>query len=785
LRNVPSNKTLLKALDELFASGLNSTHREVINITVSFWNSTFGRLDSLEYPDKVEVAIRRLRPLVELDLPSFPVHHDVSVSCTQYNHLMIAEKEQDTSPLRDLIESQSDLTSQSLSRSSKQPPAKRPQRLSALSRAATASPRPEKPTTRRRPSSKAAPKSKLRHNDSQVEFTTVESSSPAAIESQLMTEHQREVKYRQQFETAQRYPEFSSSPGTQRRAPRSGLPSLDFSKQGDVTDTGYATPTLNDGPMDEYITSSPTPKAATKVDALTVENAELGDSASDVNDDDIPSSPPEIADETVYEGTTEMEDLHRVEQEETSGVVPATMLEQDIQHDRAAPLQAPKSVLPANEALVGPAAKSQLKSHPSLLRLRKDVHEEASSDVYLDARSEITNTESNKPQVDIPDVTKADEEQDQDLAMSDDSSPIHFAESNSEQPQGTNESFIDPTTIIDVEDNIAPGDISRVLDSFIKPVTEPDATTFDEEQTPVRPTTQPDAISTRSKRKREEQLETKVSAKRRKSSTSPFKRIMTRTLSFVGLSASQGDDDTNDEDDGGVKDCIVVGSQVDQDSESPSESAQGSPIPESAPASVAPLVTQPSRGKSKKSNTPTISSPISSVRTRASKRRAAMLESEDRQESLIMNSPAPSESRRTTRSQDAMTGQTVDHVMLPPTRRVRRRLDAVVVSPVRSGGSSRTKEMSAVVEQQDSDEQDNHEAAADSQLKHEEEEAAIRQRPIAKPKSVIAQLRNILRDCRTMILGSQEERDLQDVMYEIGKEVFQARKRSRQVLREE
>jgi deoxyribodipyrimidine photolyase-like uncharacterized protein len=80
VRNLPSNKTLLKALDELFAAGLNSTHREIINPTVAFWNSTFGRLESLEYPDKIEQAMRRLQPLVDLDLPTFPQTTSAAVS---------------------------------------------------------------------------------------------------------------------------------------------------------------------------------------------------------------------------------------------------------------------------------------------------------------------------------------------------------------------------------------------------------------------------------------------------------------------------------------------------------------------------------------------------------------------------------------------------------------------------------------------------------------------------------------------------------------------------------
>lgn len=58
----------------MFAAGLNSSHRAIVNATVAFWNDTFGQLDALTYPPKVELALRRVQPLVELDLPTFPTH---------------------------------------------------------------------------------------------------------------------------------------------------------------------------------------------------------------------------------------------------------------------------------------------------------------------------------------------------------------------------------------------------------------------------------------------------------------------------------------------------------------------------------------------------------------------------------------------------------------------------------------------------------------------------------------------------------------------------------------
>jgi len=178
-----------------------------------------------------------------------------------------------------------------------------------------------------------------------------------------------------------------------------------------------------------------------------------------------------------------------------------------------------------------------------------------------------------------------------------------------------------------------------------------------------------------------------------------------------------------------------------------------------------------------------------------------MLEAEESQDSVIIDTPAPRKSRRTTRSQDAKTGEAVEHIMLPHTRRRGRKVEGVVVSPGQSVESSYIDESFigelSVDEQEDDKQGDEQEGIeedisqgedeeetnleADSQLKHEEQEAAIRGRPIAKPKSVIARLRGLLAECKTLILGSQEEREMQDVLYELGREVYDARKRSREM----
>lgn len=63
---------LLKALETILASGFLSRRRAIVNATVIFWNKTFGASESLEYPKSVEIAIRRLRSFVDIQLVSFP-----------------------------------------------------------------------------------------------------------------------------------------------------------------------------------------------------------------------------------------------------------------------------------------------------------------------------------------------------------------------------------------------------------------------------------------------------------------------------------------------------------------------------------------------------------------------------------------------------------------------------------------------------------------------------------------------------------------------------------------
>ena len=81
VKSMPEHNTsLLNSLDLIVEAGFRSHRKTLVNCTIAMWNETFGKADSLEYPSGVERAVRRLKDLVDLELPGFPEHPTSSVS---------------------------------------------------------------------------------------------------------------------------------------------------------------------------------------------------------------------------------------------------------------------------------------------------------------------------------------------------------------------------------------------------------------------------------------------------------------------------------------------------------------------------------------------------------------------------------------------------------------------------------------------------------------------------------------------------------------------------------
>lgn len=139
----------------------------------------------------------------------------------------------------------------------------------------------------RRIEAKSTPTRRLRHDDSQIQFAAIDSSplGSDALDTQLLTDRQREVTERQRLEAAAMFPGLGSSPRVRTRGSEDALPRLFLSADRshasvDVDDT--ASPTLPpvDALMNDFIPSSPSSRSSQKR------------SDSKVNGIELPSSPP-------------------------------------------------------------------------------------------------------------------------------------------------------------------------------------------------------------------------------------------------------------------------------------------------------------------------------------------------------------------------------------------------------------------------------------------------------------------------------------------------------------
>lgn len=62
----------LQSLAVLIAGGLESKRKVIVSGSLKVWNDTFGVQSSLEYPPRVRVAMKKLRPVADISLPTFP-----------------------------------------------------------------------------------------------------------------------------------------------------------------------------------------------------------------------------------------------------------------------------------------------------------------------------------------------------------------------------------------------------------------------------------------------------------------------------------------------------------------------------------------------------------------------------------------------------------------------------------------------------------------------------------------------------------------------------------------
>jgi hypothetical protein len=271
----------LEQLGSLLAAGFRSTHKLTINQMIEMWNTSFGSKKQLAYPEVLKAALERLRPFVELELPSFGFDAD-NVDMVDAP-IFINSQDEEPQDRPNLMEP-SNSKPRSIETCSLISPSSRKARTTT---SPILTPQVARQARERTPVAVTS-KPKPRHDDSQIQYIAVESSPLEDIdnESQYLTDRQKQVRARQQAEPAVVFPDLKSGPLPGKgplKALRHQSLSLDLQRMDLIKDNELATPTLPihpNGDGDDVMASSPTPRS--KRPALRLDDIE------------VPSSPPSM-----------------------------------------------------------------------------------------------------------------------------------------------------------------------------------------------------------------------------------------------------------------------------------------------------------------------------------------------------------------------------------------------------------------------------------------------------------------------------------------------------------
>lgn len=744
------DSTLLQALDKLLTAGFSSPHRAVVNKAIEFWNDTFGCQKSLVYPPDLRKILHARSFEAELSLPGFPDGQDDSGSVE----------------LPAFFESQPAMATWPNFPIPSKTPIRPSSRMASASPAKAEMPAssPAKTTSSSRHRKASAKKARLRHDDSQIQFAPIESSPIRFEESQMLTERQREVKARQN-DDAQMFPALSSSPVTKPFvAAKKFQGRLDFTSELAEQSLPVGTPTglpEAGAPMSDGILSSPTPSSSKGVEPAPIETHESDAETTQ----DPPSSPPRMD-----------KDAGPIDKEVDSDPRDETAFEK-------APIHR-DSDLPSDTIL----------PNEQLLREQAEVVEDEEEEKEDEEQEEQVETD---PDQTIGTTFVAP-------------SPVKQPPQPAPAPEVVEVASQEDAT----QENVSPEDVTEVgmtvvEDSFVQlPPAEDNKEIHDSPAGSQQD--QPNGSS----KKRKRSTSKGFSYKKRKSQ-SPLKDAVTNFFSRFRRSQPEEDDED-------IEDEIVVASS--QPSESPNDKEKllkpRSPIVEvpvrasdrtdvltqdeatSAEAEVSGGSQQKKRGRRRprKSQTSKTSSPAASPLAQRPERQGKSLKrkssalseasaAEDELKTSVFEGTRAGAASKTTKQRQGPDAKLVQQAQsspeqaeLPrPTRRRSRQAsqeDAAAVGTAEApvSGDARQNEDSILEEHANSQQQsaDEHYGAAPTTPN-----AAVSERQIATPKSIMGRLRDALSDLSKTFLGAQEEREMDDMLYEIRREVHEAGRRGR------
>ncbi len=253
----------------------------------------------MEYPENLRKVLSRLSKVTELQLPTFPYEDETEVGSTRASISDVTDTRKAMSSPFNFVETQA--SQEDNEQVQAWTPAKAASVWPRLQGCITPSKTirsPRRQTTSSESKSlrrtianrisKTPSKARLRHNDSQIHFAPIDS-SPLAFDdtdSQLLTDHQMEIKERQTHDAAI-FPKLGSSPQSNGRKRDQGLPRLNLGlsgqSRGPMEPDDQTSPILPiiDGNLEEFLGSSPTPRSSRKY------------SSDPLSDGGPPSSPPD------------------------------------------------------------------------------------------------------------------------------------------------------------------------------------------------------------------------------------------------------------------------------------------------------------------------------------------------------------------------------------------------------------------------------------------------------------------------------------------------------------
>ncbi|KAF2874502.1 Rap1-interacting factor 1 N terminal-domain-containing protein [Massariosphaeria phaeospora] len=739
------SQTLLH-LEPLMTAGFLSRRHSIVNISITAWNSTFGKEDSLRYPAQLEQALRRLRNTAEICLPSLE-----------------AQDENMDDRLSFYDSGDSAMGSA--------PAVNSPRVKESPFKVLKSTRKSQSPALSSRKTSRSTAKLRLRHDNSQIQFEPIVSSptNPFNQESQILTDRQKEMIERQRG-TANIFSSIrsTSSPGGTGTA----IPSTSLEIHSDPMNADEL-PTANSltpskalaslGSMD-FLGSSPTPQARNRIPDIVSDVTSVVTPTAvrtfrlDDNADDLGSSPPHFEKVTNSKTKDPASDItndnvagdsfeyRQPERSYSMSFDDGTTIDEDAPElDDASPFEAP-NVPDSGEAVLNMPSSNleqQLTAQfdadirdTTGAEPAKEVPNE-SNNMYIDARSQ---------QQAIPMTNIAHAAGDAEV----DDTQIALAMAVTQDEDGQNSS-----------------DISRVGDSFINLSTDRLSTGKAEDSARRTPRSSRSSVlsspakSESSRKRKQTPVDQESKSKKVKN-----EEVQRRSSSLLLI----------DHDDG-IQDCIDVALP-------PARKTRKSKGSSQSPSKSQVVVPETSRKRPIGRST----SLLSHVQTHS-------------ETVLVEDTPSPKRTRRTTH-QDVSTAKNspqretqgsqvkrLSHVQVTP-KRSSERFSSVRGSSVATQSAASAKDVqdevstagqnADVVLQVDGDTRASRETGQ-SQSRHASVTStpsrSFAERVILTPKSILGQLKNILANCSQLVLGRTEEREFDDVLFDIRREVHAAGRR--------